>query len=206
MKIPKLLLIAVCAWCVCACSLVATIEAPPFLKKDQSAKVAPKPKTVNIIALLPIDSVATDGNATKMLRAKLCDELRFKGYPQIEAALIDSKLTQLTAGKTIKKNDVIPPKVVEELVGADGVMYCSLAENKSVKLFYAPVTVSVKCVLRSAKTGETIWNAQSQSTSRSFDLFRERLNMKSRGDLEEAMEEVVDKVMETLPYGPKLRG
>jgi hypothetical protein len=30
--------------------------------------------------------------------------------------------------------------------------------------------------------------------------------MKSSGDLEEALEEVVGKVMETLPYGPKLRG
>ncbi len=206
MRVSKLLLLIVIAGSICACSLVSTIPTPSFLKSDQTANQAPRSKMVNVIAVLPIEGGTVDSKATKMLRTKLCEELRFKGYPQIDTAMIDSKLTPLTAGRTARKNDVIPPKVVEELVGADGVMYCSLVEHKRMNLIYAPVTVSVKCILRSAKTGETIWNAQSQSTSGSFDLLPQRLNMKSRGDLEEAMEEVVDKVMETLPYGPKLRG
>ncbi len=183
--------------CLCACSS----RAPVVLKSDQ------KPSEVNIIALLPVESNTADSKASKMLRTKLSQELRFKGYPQMASDWIDSNLMSLTTGKDLKKNDVIPPKAIDELLGADGAMYCSLIESKtSTKLFYAPVTVAVRCELRSTKTGETIWNAQSKSTSRSFDLFRSRLKMKTDGALEEALEEVVDKVMETLPYGPKLRG
>lgn len=180
-----------------ACSFFA----PAGLKSDQ------KPSAVNVIALLPVKSNSADTKASKMLWTKLSEELRFKGYPQIASDLIDSKLMPLTGDKEVKQNDVIPPKVIEELLGADGAMYCSLQESKtSTRLFYAPVTVSVRCELRSTKTGETLWNAQHKSTSRSFDVIRARLKMKSRGDLEAVLEEAVDKVMETLPYGPKLRG
>jgi hypothetical protein len=167
----------------------------------------PKQNTVNVIALLPVDNHTADIRASKMLRTKLDDELRFKGYPQIAPDLIDRKLMPLTGGKEFTKNDVIPPKVIEELLGADAAMYCSLQESKtSTTLFYAPVTVSIRCELRSTKTGETLWNAQCKSTNRSFDLIRTRLKMKSLGDMEAVLEEVVGKVMETLPYGPKLRG
>lgn len=176
-------------------------QAPVVLKSDQ------KPNKVNVIALLPVQSNTADPKASQMLRIKLLEELRFKGYPQIASDLIDSKLMPLIGSKEAKKNDVIPPKVIEEVLGADGAMYCSLIESKtSTNLFYAPVTVSVRCVLRSTQTGETLWNAQYKSTNRSFDLLQTRLKMKSCGDLEAALEEVVGKVMETLPYGPKLRG
>lgn len=182
--------------CLSACSS----HAPAVLKSKQN------PNEVNVIALLPVQSSTADPKALQMLRTKLWQELRFKGYPQIASDLIDSKLLPLTGGKEVKKNDVIPPKVIEEVLGADGAMYCSLVEKTSESLFYAPVTVSVRCVLRSTKTGETLWNAQYKSTNRSFDLVRTRLKMKSSGDVEAALEEVVGKVMETLPYGPKLRG
>ncbi len=66
--------------------------------------------------------------------------------------------------------------------------------------------MTLKCELRSAKASEAVWSAQSEATSRSVDLMRSRLKMKSRGDLEEAMEKAVVKVLETLPYGPHLRG
>jgi len=88
---------------------------------------------------------------------------------------------------------------------ADAALYCTLRESKSSKaLFYAPATVSVGCELRSTKTGETIWTAEHRSTSRSFDVMNPSL--KSGESLESALEEAVGKVMETLPYGPMLRG
>jgi hypothetical protein len=97
--------------------------------------------------------------------------------------------------------------MIDELLGADAAMYCSMQQSKiSTRFFYSPVTVSVRCELRSTKTGEALWNAQYKSTNTSFDLIRTRLEMKARGDLEASLEEVVGKVMETLPYGPKLRG
>lgn len=185
----------------CLCLSGCSSRAPVVLKSDQNSG------TVSVIALLPVESNMAGSKASKMMRSKLGDELRFKGYLQIAPDLIDSKLMPLTGGAEVKKNDVVPPKMIEELLGADGVMSCSLMESKtSAGLFYAPVTVSVRCELRSTKTGETLWNAQYRSTNRSFDLIRTRLKMKSRGDLETALEEAVGNVMETLPYGPKLRG
>ena len=185
----------------CLCLFACSSHAPVVLKSDQN------PSAVNVIALLPVEGNVADTKALQMLRTKLSNELRFKGYSQIASDLIDSKLIPLTDDKDVIKNKGIPPKAIEELLGADGAMYCSLKESKkSTGLFYAPVTLSVRCELRSTKTGETVWNDQSQATSRSFDLIPTRLKMKSTGDLEAALEEVVSKVMETLPYGPKLRG
>jgi len=186
---------------VCLGLPACTFIAPATPKTDRNAPV------VNIIALLPVESDKADTNATKMLRSKLSEELRFKGYSQIASEIIDSKLMSLTGSSETKKNSVIPPKAIEELLGADGAMYCTLLENQSsTRVFYAPVTVAIRCELRSTKTGESLWNAQYRSTSRSFDLFRTNLKMKSNGGLEEALEEAVGKVMESLPYGPKLRG
>lgn len=175
-------------------------QAPAVIKSDQSAD------EIDIIALLPVEGNVEDAKALQMLRTKLSNELRFKGYTQIAPEQVDSKLMSVNAGKQMQKNDLIPPKVIEELLGADGAMYCSLQEHKTLRLFYSPVTVSVRCELRSTKTGAAVWNAQSKATNRSFDLIRSRLTMKSYGDLEKALEEVVSKVMETLPYGPRLRG
>jgi len=186
---------------VCLGLSACTFIAPTTPKNDRNTPV------VNIIALLPVESDTADTKAIKMLRSKLSEELRFKGYLQIASETIDSKLMPLTGSSETKKNTAISPKAIEELLGADGAMYCTLFENQSsTRLFYAPVTVAVRCELRSTKTGESLWNAQYRSTSRSFDLFRTRLKMKSSGGLEEALEEAVGKVMESLPYGPKLRG
>ncbi|MRR17472.1 MAG: hypothetical protein EG826_13545 [Deltaproteobacteria bacterium] len=190
----------ICAVCfaLSACALIAPATAP---KNEQKTPV------VNIIALLPVESNTADTKAIKMLRTKLSEELRFKGYSQIASETIDSKLEPLTGNDKLKKSRAIPPQAIEELLGADGAMYCTLLENQSsTRLFYSPVTVAVRCELRSTKSGESLWNAEYRSTSRSFDLFRTDLKMKSVGGLEEALEEAVGKVMESLPYGPKLRG
>jgi hypothetical protein len=78
--------------------------------------------------------------------------------------------------------------------------------DRKVSLFYAPVTMAAQCELRSTSTGEVLWNAQYRSTSRSFDFTNKRLEMKSREAVETVIEEVVNKVLETLPDGPNLRG
>lgn len=199
MRISGVLVTGLIAFCVCLSA--CTSHAPRMLKSSQD------PAEIKVIALLPVECRAADAKVSRMLREKLFKELQFKGYPSVAADLIDSKLMPMTGSKDAVKTAVIAPKAIEELLGADGAMYCSLKESEtSTKLFYAPVTISVSCELRSTKTGEMLWNAQHKTTNRSFDFFRTRLDMKSRGDLESAMEEAVTKVMETLPYGPKLRG
>jgi hypothetical protein len=125
----------------------------------------------------------------------------------VDIDLIDSRLAALADAKKAGNNDAVAPGVLREMLGADAAMYCCLMESKAAKkIFYTPVTVSVRCELRSTATGETLWNAQGKSTGRSFDLRSKTLDMKTAGDLEAVLEEVVGQIMETLPYGPKLRG
>ena len=182
---------------LCACSS----RSPETLKNDAD------PKTANLVALLPVENQTGDARASKMLRLKISDELRFKGYPQVAIEVIDNRLAALAGAKEAGKNDAIAPGVIREMLGADSAMYCCLMESKAAKkIFYTPVTVSVRCELRSTATGETLWNAQGKSTGRSFDLRGKTLDMKAAGDLEAVLEEVVGQIMETLPYGPKLRG
>jgi len=198
MSIKKIFFTAVVAFCL---GLTGCSSHGPAATKNDAQQMA-----VNMIAVLPVQNNAADARVSKMLRTKLSDELRFKGYPQVDLDLIDRKLAPLTGTGELKSHDVIPPKRIEELLGADAALYCSLMESKtSKKFFYAPVTVSVRCELLSTKTGETIWGAQHKATSRSFDVSGKRLEMKALGDLETVTEEVVGKILETLPYGPKLR-
>jgi len=189
-------LIAVLAACLCACSSRGT----DVLKNEAAAKA------VGRVALLPVENQTGDARVSKILRLKLSEELRFKGYPQVDIELIDSRLASLANANGTGKTE-ISPGVVREMLGADAAMYCSLVESKmSKKLFYTPVTVSVRCELLNTSTGEILWNAQGKATGRSFDLRSKTLDLKALGDLEAVMEEVVGKVMESLPYGPKLSG
>jgi hypothetical protein len=190
---------------VCCCLSACTLKIPGLTAND------PEPEQpasgVNMIALMPVESSTSDERTLQMLRIKLGEELRFKGYPQVATELIDSRLAKLAEEKEKAGKITATPGQVQEMVGADGAMYCSLQEEiKSRHPFYTPVTVTLRCELRSAKSGEVVWSGQTRATSRSVDVVRSRLKMKSRGDLEEAMEKAVGKVLETLPYGPHLRG
>lgn len=189
-------LIIALALCLCDCSS----RGPDTLKNDAGTKA------VNRIALLPVENQTGDARVPKMLRLKLSEELRFKGYPQVDIEVIDGRLAAM-AGAGEPGKTAIAPGVVREMLGADAAMYCSLMESKvSKKIFYTPVTVSVRCELRSTATGETLWNAEGKATGRSFDLRSKTLDLKALGDLEAVLEKVVDEVMESLPYGPKLSG
>ena len=160
-----------------------------------------------IIAVLPIENKTLDGKTSQLLRSKLFEELYFKGYPKLPLDIIDKKLASLYANGAKDNPATIIPQALKDLVGADAGLYCTLMEgNKSEKLFYAPITIAIRCELRSTQTGEVLWNAQDESTSRNFDFTHNGLERKSHEVLETVIDEVVTKVMKTLPDGPKLRG
>jgi hypothetical protein len=163
--------------------------------------------TAKVIAVLPVDNRSKDSRAPHLLRLKILEELYFKGYTKLSLDVIDKKLEPLYISDNKSRTGLIAPAVVKELVGADAVMYCAVTEgSRTVNLFYAPVTMAAQCELRSTQTGEVLWNSQYRSTSRSFDFTRKRLELKSYEAFETLIEEVVNKVMETLPDGPNLRG
>jgi hypothetical protein len=164
--------------------------------------------STRIIALLPVENkTVDDGKTSQLLRTRLFEELYFKGYPKLPLDLIDKKLESLYANGTKGSSATVAPQALKDLVGADAGLYCTIMEGrKPEKLFYAPITIAIRCELRSAQTGEIIWNAQGESTSRNFDFTHKGLERKSHEILETVIEEVVTKVMKTLPDGPKLRG
>jgi len=176
-------------------------KVPYTVKKDYENN------TARMIAVLPVDNRGQDIIAAHLLRSKVLDELYFKGYTKLPLEVVDSKLKALYSTDGKVRAGRIAPAAVKELVGADAVMYCTLTEgDRKVSLFYAPVTMAAQCELRSTNTGEVLWNAQYRSTIRSFDFTNKRLEMKSREAVETVIEEVVNKVLETLPDGPNLRG
>lgn len=152
---------------------------------------------VKMIAVLPVENKSSDSKASQLLRSRLLEELYFKGYSKISLETIDEKLKALNIS-------TFPPHKLKDTLGADGGMYCSLTEDNKAKMFYAPIKIAVRCELRSADTGNVLWEFHSESTKRNFDFTHKGLEKKSREDFEAVMDEVVNKLIKTLPDGPNL--
>jgi hypothetical protein len=176
-------------------------------KSSNTVKKDSEKSTARVIAVLPVDNKTPDFKAPQLLRVKVLDELYFKGYSKLPLEVIDKKLELLYNSEKKSGAGVVSPSVIKELVDADAAMYCTLSEGKrTTSLFYAPVTVAARCELRSTQTGEVLWSAQYKETSRNFDLPGKSLEMKSYEAFETVIEDVVNKVLETLPDGPNLKG
>jgi hypothetical protein len=165
-----------------------------------------KTKT-RLVAILPVDNKTNDQLAAQMLREKMLEKLYFKGYPKIPLKVIDAKLLKVYEGSLSKAGGTIPPKAVGELLDVDAVMYCTLSESETaIRFFYAPTSVTLSCELRSAKTGETLWQARYNVVERNFGVSRYDLEMKASQVYEEAIQEIVNEIIQTLPDGPDLSG
>jgi len=160
---------------------------------------------MRLIAVMPVNNLTVDLKAGQMLRDKIISELYFKGYPKISPSIVDEKLSSVYGANLNFKQGNIPPETVGELLRVDAVLYCTLSESKtSYVLVYAPTDISATFELRSVKTGETLWSTRYKTVRRSYGFFRKDLEMKSFQVYELAIQEVVDKIMETLPDGPDL--
>ena len=173
----------------------------PQIGNDDQNKIQAK-----IIAVLPVENKGHDGKTPQLFRSRLLEELYFKGYSKIPLETIDKKLESLNINEGNKSTSVIAPQKLKDLLGADAGLYCTLTQYNQSKIFYTPITISVRCELRSAQTGEIIWHAQSESTERNFDFTSKGLEKKSYEYLEIVIDEVVTNMLKTLQDGPNLRG
>lgn len=190
---------------VCAVLIVCVLACAS--RAPQVTHTQASPDNVCKIALLPVACSEKDAEISNLLEEKLLKELHFKGYPPIIAEVVDGNIIWKEQARVSVQGNVATDRIVQNQERPDAAMQCSILENKvSKRLFYAPVTVSVGCELRSTETGELLWTGQHRTTWRSFDLFRDRLEMKVRGALESALEETVANILDSLPYGPQLRG
>lgn len=159
----------------------------------------------NTIAVLSVDHQGTDDKAAQLLRTRISEEIYFKGYSRIPLEEMDKKLTTSTIESDKEKKSLIAPEMLKNLVGADAGMYCTLTESHSSRFFYSLVKLSVVCELRNTDSGDVTWKATSESMGRNFDLTRKRLERKKREIYEVLIDEIVQKIIKTLPDGPNLR-
>jgi hypothetical protein len=161
-------------------------------------------RRVRLIAVMPVlAGKAIDAKASDMFRKMTVEGLYYKGYPKIPLNLIDEKLDSVYRNNPMSKDSIIPPGIPGELLGVDAALYLTLNECRtSFSPLFASTALSVKFELRSAKTGETLWQTQYRTTTRNYSLSRKGLEMESSQIFEPVIQKVMDRVMETLPDGP----
>jgi hypothetical protein len=156
-----------------------------------------------LIAVMPVSGSLPDQKSAEMLRAKLVEELYFKGYPKIPLNVIDEKLATMSLGRGGKPD----PKAIGEMLKVDAVLYSTLKESGMGRgIVYAATEAGVECELLSTKTGESLWRVQYRVIHRNYGFSRKQLELKSSQIYEPVLQEVVNRVLETLPDGPDAIG
>ena len=156
-----------------------------------------------LIAVMPVGSGPPDQKSAEMLRTKLVEELYFKGYPKIPLKAIDEKLAIMSPGGGEKPD----PKAVGELLKVDALLYPTLKESRMGSgIIYATTAVEAEFELLNAKTGERLWRVQYRVIYRNYGFSRRQVELKSSQVYEPALQEVVNRALETLPDGPDAIG
>jgi hypothetical protein len=158
---------------------------------------------IRLVAVLPVANQSKNMEAASMFRDKVLEAIYFKGYPKIPLNVIDEKLSKLYKNYQQPSVESVSPRSVGELLGVDAVLYVNLQEcDTSFVLLSAKTSVSATFELRSARTNDSLWSTKYSVSERNFEITKERLKMRSCQVFEPAMQEILDKVMQTLPEGP----
>jgi hypothetical protein len=161
-------------------------------------------KRTRLIAVLPVRNMESDADTASVLRAKLIEELHFKGYPEIRPKWIDEQLAAVPAGGG--EGD-LSPQLLGKMLNVDAVLYTTLREGRtSVTLLYSRVAVDAEFELKGARTGESLWHVHYRAVHRSYGFSRKSLELKSCQVYESAIQEVLNRALETLPDGPDAIG
>lgn len=154
-------------------------------------------KKTRLVAVIPVRNMTSDNGTASALRAKLIDELYFKGYPKIPAKWIDERLASLPAG-----GGNLSPKLIGEMLNVDAVLYTTLKEGLTpVTFLYSPVAIAAEFEMKSAKTGDRLWHVQYRAVHRNYGLSRKSLELKTWQVYESVIQEVLNRALETLPDG-----
>ena len=151
-----------------------------------------------LIAVMPVRNMVQDDRTASVLREKLIEELYFKGYPKIPSKWIDERLAAFPENAVNRS-----PKSLGESLMVDALLYTTLWEGlKPVTLLYSSVAVDAEFELKSVKTGESLWRVRHRAISRNYGFSRKSLELKTWQEYESVIQEVLNRVMETLPDGP----
>jgi hypothetical protein len=155
-----------------------------------------------LVAVLPVRNLESDAGTASVMRAKLVEELYFKGYPKIPPKWIDERLAAVPAG-----GGELSPQAVGKMLNVDAVLYTTLKEGRtSITFIYSPIAVDAEFELKSASTGESLWHVHYRAVHRNYGFSRKSLELKSSQVYETAIQEVLNRALETLPDGPDAIG
>jgi|SRR3989339_299859 len=157
-----------------------------------------------LIAVMPIKNSTSDPKSAEMLRAKLVEELYFKGYPRIPLRVIDEKMAGVSF---VGSGEKVSPQLVGEMLKVDAVLYPTLNESRmGSSVIYASTVAEAEFELFSAKTGESLWRVRHRAVYSNYGFTRKHLELKSSRVYEPAIQEVVIRALETLPDSPDAGG
>jgi hypothetical protein len=157
---------------------------------------------VHLIAVFPVQNGTSDQRAASMLRDKVLNALYFKGYPKIPTQFIDERLSATQSEEKGLTNKTEYSQILGEQMKVDAILYCNLKESRTAYyLIYSPMSVSAAFELRSVKTGQLLWKNQYSTIKRNYGISRDSLRLKVSQDYESAVQELVDKAMESFPDG-----
>jgi hypothetical protein len=161
-------------------------------------------KGTRLVAVLPVRNLESDAGTASVLRAKLIEDLYFKGYPKVPPQLIDERLATVPAGRG--EGD-LSPQLLGEMLKVDAVLYTTLRKGlMPVTLIYSPVVVDAEFELKNARTGESLWRVRYRAVHRNYGFSRKSLELKSCQVYEPVIQELLTRALETLPDGPDAIG
>ena len=112
------------------------------------------------IAVLPMDNMSPDLDATPLIRPIVQQRMAYKGYNCVPLSRIDSVLKEKGV---MVSHDVymFKPGELGELLGVDAVVYGTVTEfNKHYAVMYADILVGIQLEMVDTRTGESLWKGE----------------------------------------------
>ncbi len=116
------------------------------------------------VAVLPMDNMSVDLDATPLVRPIVNQRILHKGYSSVALDRVDDILKE--QGVLIS-HDVygFTPQELGQMLGADAVVYGTVTEfTTQYAVIYASVTVGVKLEMADCRTGEVLWQSEHYSS------------------------------------------
>ncbi len=171
-------------------------KAPYMLVEDFSKK-----GTRLVAVMPPIQATkGVDLAGGKILRDKAIEELYFKGYPRLPFAGIDERLA---LARVEIRDGEDSARSLGHVLGVDAILFITMETcGTSYFLNTAKTTAAAQFILRSARSGEILWQMRVVRSKRTFHVTRKWLEQDVIGVYEPLLRDVVSTALATLPDGP----
>lgn len=165
-----------------------------------------KAKAPRSIAVLPVQNESVNLQAPEILRPIVHQKIRQKGYETPALSFVDSKLAERDIREAGQIHS-LPPQQLGKLLGVDALLYTTVTEFSTTYLVaYAAIIVGARFELRSAGTGELLWQADHQVKDIKVGVDQKRMQETLKFAVQQPYtpycQKVTDICLATLPNGP----